>query len=48
MEDYLKKIKKWKATSKKKFKKEEKKEDDLKKIQNGRRPQKKWKTNQST
>ena len=48
MEDYLKKIKKWKATSKKKFKKEEKKEDDLKRIQNGRRPQKKWKTNQST
>ena len=23
-------------------------EDDLKKIKNGRRPQKKWKTNQST
>ena len=30
------------------LKKKEKKEDDLKIIKNGRRPQKKWKTNQST
>ena len=29
-------------------KEEEKKEDDLNKIKNGRRPQQKWKTNQST